>query len=114
MKSRNQLNAIREQFQSKINNPKLTCTYIAPKDELEYGKFMELVEDTYSSSRFAVLSNEDFLNEKIAIKFSNDVELEIYVALNDIASSLGLYGVTLAYYIEHNKIDFDLDTLLDI
>ena len=113
MKSRNRLNAIREEFQPKIKRPKLTCTYIAPKDEIEYGKFIDLVEDIISNSTFDVLRNEDFLNKKIAIKFSNDVELEIYVALNDMTVSLGLYGVTLADYIKQNKIDFDLNTLLD-
>jgi len=110
MKSRNRLNAIREEFQPKIKRPKLTCTYIAPKDEIEYGKFIDLVEDIISNSTFDVLRNEDFLNKKIAIKFSNDVELEIYVSLNN---TLGLYGVTLAEYIEHNKIDFELDSLLN-
>jgi len=113
MKSRNRLNAIRAEFQPKIKRPKLTCTYIAPKDETEYEKFMYLVEDTYLNSMFDVLRNENFVNENIAIKFSNDVELEIYVALNDMTVSLGLYGVTLADYIKQNKIDFDLNTLLD-
>ncbi len=99
---------VKNEFQGHIKNPKLIYTYIAPSHEADFKLFSSIVNElpTSTNSFYEILNDDGKVEKIIAENFSDNSELDIYIASNDIHSVVRLAG-TLREYIESEKIDFD-------
>ena len=102
-----QLLEIKSRFQPYITNPKLSYTFLAPKDEKQYEIFYMIAAEqpTWTSSMYEVLSDDQLILRLLIENFPLDTEMEIYVSSNDCFSSIRI-KCTLQEYIKREKIAF--------
>lgn len=107
-KNYQQLIEVKNKFQSKIKNPKLEYTFIAPKEEKQFSNFMAIVErqPTISGSFYEILNNPNKVEELLINNFPISIELDIYYRTNDIFSNLIFEG-TLREYIKKEGLNFE-------
>ena len=97
----------RSKFQGFIKNSKLVYTYIAPKNEKDFGIFLSIVYNlpTTTNSLFEILSNTNKIEQILFEHFSENTELQIYVSSNDTHTSLS-FNVTLEEYVKNENLEF--------
>ncbi len=107
-KTYNDLLEVKGRFQPYIKNPDLVYTYIAPKDQQIYDRFIGYVGRSPGMSLYTILVDQGRVLQVLQdLDMLNSSELEIYVASNDSYSSIVING-TLADYIQYEQIEFDL------
>lgn len=109
-KTYNDLLEVKGRFQPHIKNQDLIYTYIAPKDQEEYGRFIDYVgrRPTISMSIHEILADQGKVQKVLQdLDMLNKSVLELYVALHDSNSPLIINGA-LAEYIQREQIEFEL------
>lgn len=98
---------IKNRFQPQIENSNL-YTYIAPKERKKYDLFIDLVaiQPTGTLSYYEILSNDNNVKMLLNQLGLLNIELEIYIALNDIQTAFGRIG-TLRDYIKAENLNFE-------
>jgi hypothetical protein len=99
-----------EEFKPYLDNKGLMYTYVAPKDNEKFFRFLaSIYHSSASHSLFMRLSNPEVVRKLLDdLNFLEDTELEIYIATND-QYAVQWMNKTLKEYIKEKELDFHLD-----
>jgi len=101
------LKEIKRKFQPKIDKPELFYTFIAPKDNIEYDKFIEIVSGKPGWSLSSILRDEIKVDEILETYFGSSDEFELYIMSEDKNTAMIIQG-TVRDYIKKEGIDFKI------
>lgn len=107
MKDFDRLVEIMEDFKPFLEKDPFFFTYIAPKDKEEFYRFLGFIYNSSAShSLYLTLSKPEVVRKLLKdMRFSDNTELEIYVASND-QYAVQWINKPLDQYIHEQALDF--------
>jgi len=101
------LQKIKIRFQPFIKNPDIFYTFIAPKNQIECDKFIQIAARKPGFTMSSILKNDQKVRDIIHNYFSDSDDIELYIISDDKRTNSLIFG-TVKDYIRKENIEFNI------